>query len=103
MGENENEVRVRVLIACDDKGKNNAEKFYVIYNKLFEVEYNEEISDFDIAMEYAKTGKMSHILYFIDEVNLRLSSLLDDMGGYTVDVTIDDLENVLSQNAYDNL
>ncbi len=103
MEKNENEVKVRVLIACEDRGKNNADMFSEIYNKMFEVEYNKEISDFETAMEYAKVGNMSHILYFIDEINLRLSSLLDDMGGYTVEVTIDDLKNVLSQNANDSL
>lgn len=95
--------KVQVLIACDNRGKHNAESFSQIYNEMFEVEYNREISNFETAMEYAKSCNKSHILYFIDDVNLMLSSLLDDMGGYTVEVTIDDLKNVLSQNAHDSL
>ena len=50
-------------------------------------------------MEYAENSGMSHMLYFLDDINLKLVSLLDDMGGYTLDVTVDDLKKVLSQNA----
>lgn len=103
MDENNNEISIRVLIACEDKGKTSAERFFKIYNKMFEVEYNTNISNFELAFKYAKRKNMTHMLFFVDKVNLTLSSLIDDMGGYTVDVTVDDLEKVLSQNAYDNL
>jgi len=99
----EKQKSVRVLITCNERGKNNADMFTEIYNNMFEVEYNEEISDYNAALEYARAGNMSHMLFFVDEINLILSSLKDEMGGYTVEVTIDDLKNVLSQNADDSL
>ena len=34
---------------------------------------------------------MSHVLYFIDSVNLKVISIADEMGGYTAEVTIDEL------------
>lgn len=103
MNQNPDKMAVRVLIACKDKGIANAERFAGIYNKIFDVEYNRNLNDFDMAFQYAQKENMSHILFFMDTVNLKLVSLLDDMGGYTAEVTIDDLEKVLSQNAYDNL
>ena len=73
--------------------------FSEIYNKIFEVEYSDRFESFEKAMEYAENSGMSHMLYFLDDINLKLVSLLDDMGGYTLDVTVDDLKKVLSQNA----
>lgn len=40
---------------------------------------------------YATKKQMSHVLYFMDDINLKLVSLLDEMGGFTVDVTVDEL------------
>lgn len=46
---------------------------------------------------------MTHMLYFTDDVNLILSSLADELGGYSLEITVDDLQKVLSQNAHDML
>jgi len=99
MSGNDNETKVKVLIAYENEGKKNADIFSEIYNKIFEVEYSDSFESFEKAMEYAENSGMSHMLYFLDDINLKLVSLLDDMGGYTLDVTVDDLKKVLSQNA----
>ena len=40
--------------------------------------------------------KKAHMLYFKDNTNLILASLADEMGGYSLDITVDDLRRVLS-------
>lgn len=40
---------------------------------------------------YARKKNMTHVLYFIDTINLKVISLADEMGGFTVDVTVDEL------------
>ena len=35
---------------------------------------------------------MTHMLYFTDDVNLILSSLADELGGYSLEITVDDLQ-----------
>ncbi len=47
----------------------------------------------DIAknMEYAQSKGMTHILYFMDSINMKVISLSDEMGGFTVDITVDEL------------
>ena len=34
---------------------------------------------------------MTHVLHFMDDENIRLVSLSDEMGGFTTDITINDL------------
>ena len=41
MSGNDNETKVKVLIACENEGKKNADIFSEIYNKIFEVEYSD--------------------------------------------------------------
>lgn len=38
-----------------------------------------------------KTENMTHVLHFLDEVHLKLVSVADEMGGFTVDVLVSDL------------
>ena len=92
MDENE----VRVMIAYKKEGKKSADRFAEIYKKLFKVEFEE-------ALKEAERSDMTHMLYFTDDVNLILSSLADELGGYSLEITVDDLQKVLSQNAHDML
>ncbi len=34
---------------------------------------------------------MTHVLHFVDEESIRLVSIADEMGGFTVDISINDL------------
>ena len=36
-------------------------------------------------------NKMTHVLHFVDEESIRLVSIADEMGGFTVDISINDL------------
>lgn len=39
----------------------------------------------------AEQGHMTHVLYFLDHERLLLVSLADEMGGFTVEVKVNDL------------
>ena len=47
----------------------------------------------DIAknMAYAEKKEMTHILYFIDDISMKVISLADEMGGFTVEIPITEL------------
>jgi len=48
-------------------------------------------SDFETNFAYARNKNMTHMLYFLDHENVKVVSLSDELGGFTVDVTIDEL------------
>ncbi len=86
---------VKVMITCDKSGKSAADEFTEIYRSVFEV-VRREFSSFEEAMGAASEMKLTHLLYFKDNKNLILVSLADEMGGYSLDITVDDLKRVLS-------
>ncbi|WP_304507359.1 hypothetical protein [Anaerotignum sp.] len=40
---------------------------------------------------FGEQGNMTHVLYFLDHEKLLLVSLADEMGGFTVEVNVNDL------------
>ena len=42
-------------------------------------------------VELGEMNKMTHVLYFQDAEHLKLVSIADEMGGFTVDVLVSDL------------
>ncbi len=95
--------KVKVLITGQKAGEIAAKEFAEIYAEIFDVEYDGDFPEFDAAFDRASVGGMTHMLYFQDEINLLLVSLADELGGYTAKITVDDLKNVLSQNAHDSI
>ena len=80
------------LVAYTKKGKQTALRVANIYRESGMLVENSLIGDdVDENMKYAKSKNMTHILYFIDSVNLKVISIADEMGGYTAEVTIDEL------------
>lgn len=47
--------------------------------------------DIEKNIRYAQSKNMTHVLYFIDNIHLKVISLADEIGGFTVDITIDEL------------
>lgn len=95
--------KVKVLITGQKAGENAAKEFAEIYDEIFEVEFDGDFPEFDTAFDKASVSGMTHMLYFQDDINLLLVSLADELGGYTAQITVDDLKNVLSQNAHDSI
>ena len=78
--------KVRVMITSSAEGTTAAREFTEIYREM----------DFEEALREAEAAAMTHMLYFRDNGNLVLTSLADEMGGYSLDITVDDLRRVLS-------
>ena len=87
--------KVRVMITSSAEGTTAAREFTEIYREMFDVMFR-EIMDFEEALREAEAAAMTHMLYFRDNGNLVLTSLADEMGGYSLDITVDDLRRVLS-------
>mgnify|MGYP000434102590 FL=1 len=85
---------VRVMITGNKSGQSAIDEFTEIYREAFDV-MKRDFSNFEEALEAAAKMNMTHMLYFKD-TNLILASLADEMGGYSLDITVDDLRRVLS-------
>ena len=83
--------KVRVMITSSAEGTTAAREFTEIYRVMFR-----EIMGCEEALREAEAAAMTHMLYFRDNGNLVLTSLADEMGGYSLDITVDDLRRVLS-------
>lgn len=86
---------VRVMITGNKDGQSAIDEFTEIYREAFDV-MKRDFSNFEEALEAAAEMNMTHMLYFKDNTNLILASLADEMGGYSLDITVDDLRRVLS-------
>ena len=92
-------INVRVLIGTTEDGFKTANRFSDIYSKMFYVDYVKERIVFDDLILLAEEKGMTHMLYFLNDKEARLSLIQGEMGGYTFDIGVDDLEKVLSENA----
>ena len=82
----------KTLVAYTMEGRSTAFQIaneYRHYGQLVETSLLGE--DMTENMEYAKSKNMTHILYFVDSINMKVVSLSDEMGGFTVDITVDEL------------
>ncbi len=86
---------VRVMITGNENGQTAADEFTEIYREAFDV-IRREFSSFEEALDAASEMELTHLLYFKDNENLILASLADELGGYSLDITVDDLRRVLS-------
>ena len=82
----------KTLVAYTDAGKAAACQIANEYRRDgMYVENSLLGEDMEENMAYAKEKNMSHVLYFVDAVQVKVISLADEMGGFTVDVTVDEL------------
>ena len=93
-----NKIKVKVLISYDVKGQKTAKEYADIYKELFEVVLDDKAGDFDLSYDKAVKENMTHSLHFLDDEKLLLSAIGGEME-YTLEITVDDLKKVLSQNA----
>ncbi len=49
------------------------------------------IADEKDLISLGKDNGMTHVLHFVDGENIKMVSVADEMGGFTVDITVDDL------------
>ncbi len=82
----------KTLVAYSQQGMRQAITCANIYRRSgMQVELSLIGDSVEENMDYAKRHAMSHVLYFMDDINLKVISLADEMGGFTVDITVDEL------------
>lgn len=84
--------KIDAIIAYKALGRKSALEVADIYrNKNYYIENSLIGDDFEENIAYAKQRGIGHLLYFIDDTNLKVVSLNDEMGGFTVDVKKNEL------------
>lgn len=85
------EQTTKALFTCTEAGYDAALQIMEQYrrNGMYAVFYG-IANDADL-ISLGETNGMTHVLHFLDEENIRLVSIADEMGGFTVDISINDL------------
>jgi len=84
--------KAKTLIAFTEKGRQKAIEIAGIYRQSgMYIEMSLLGEDISKNMHYAESKQMSHVLYFIDSENMKVISLADEMGGFTVDIAVSEL------------
>lgn len=86
------EKKAKTLIAFAVEGARKAIEIANIYRKSgMYVEMSLLGENLQKNIAYAEKKNMTHVLYFIDSENMKVVSLADEMGGFTVDIPISEL------------
>lgn len=86
------EQKVKTLIAFTQTGRQKAIEIANIYRKSgMYVEMSLLGQELQKNIAYAESKNMTHVLYFIDSKNMKVVSLADEMGGFTVDIPVSEL------------
>ncbi len=84
--------KAKTLIAFTQKGIKKAVEIANIYRESgMYIEMSLLGEDIAKNMAYAEKKEMTHILYFIDDISMKVISLADEMGGFTVEIPITEL------------
>ena len=90
------EQKTKALFTCTEAGYEMAIAISEAYKLSGMLAYFYGIADEKDLVELGEMNGMTHVLHFVDAENIKLVSISDEMGGFTVDVTVNDL--LLMQN-----
>ncbi len=83
--------RIKALFAWTAKGEESAKRIGARYTQAgLAVTFHGEAERNELIFLGEKKD-MTHVLYFLDHEKLLLISLADEMGGFTVEVLVEDL------------
>lgn len=86
------EKKPQTLIAFADVGRAKAIEIANIYRRSgMYMEMSLLGEDIQKNMQYAHAKNMTHVLYFINSRDMKVISLADEMGGFTVDIAVEEL------------
>ena len=77
------EQKVKAVFAAHPDGQETAAGMEVLESQLEGLAENQAL---------AEEKGMSHLLYFHDAEHITMVSLMDEMGGFTVDILVSDLQ-----------
>ena len=81
----------KALFTCTEAGYEMAIVICEAYKASGMAAYFYGLADAKDLVELGETNGMTHVMHFMDEENIKLVSISDEMGGFTVDVTVNDL------------
>lgn len=85
------EQKVKALFAWTENGEKTAKQIGDQYGKAgMEIIFHGQAAKEELVLLGEERG-MTHVLYFLDQVKVILVSLTDEMGGFTVEVMLEDL------------
>ena len=85
------EEKTKALFTCTEAGYEMAVVICEAYKASGMAAYFYGLSDEKDLVELGEMNGMTHVLHFVDDENIKLVSISDEMGGFTVDVKVSDL------------
>ena len=85
------EQKARALFTCTEAGYEMAIAICEAYKMSGMAAYFYGVADAKDLVELGEMNGMTHVMHFVDEENIKMVSISDEMGGFTVDVTVNDL------------
>ncbi|MBQ9090649.1 MAG: hypothetical protein IJY52_00055 [Anaerotignum sp.] len=85
------EQKTKALFTCTEAGYEAAIGIMEVYRQSGMLAYFYGIADEKDIVALGEDNGMTHVLHFVDGENIKLVSISDEMGGFTVDITINDL------------
>ena len=89
------EVQTKALFTCTEAGYDAALSIMELYRKNGMQAFFYGIAEEADLVSLGEINKMTHVLHFVDEESIRLVSIADEMGGFTVDISINDSAEVI--------
>ncbi|HIY04705.1 MAG TPA: hypothetical protein H9733_07065 [Candidatus Anaerotignum merdipullorum] len=86
------EQKVKALFAAHPDGKQKAAEIAALYLAAGMPVAESKLDGFAENRQLAEQSGMSHLLYFQDAKRITMVSFLDEMGGFTVDLLVSDLQ-----------
>ncbi len=85
------EQQTKALFTCTQTGYETAVGITDLYRKSGMQAFFYGIAEEGDLVALGEENGMTHVLHFIDAENLKLVSICDEMGGFTADITVEDL------------
>lgn len=85
------EQKVKALFAWTEEGHDTAVHIAGLYRQGGMEVFLHGVAEAEELIAIGEKHGMTHVLYFLDREKLKLVSLADEMGGFTVDVLVEDL------------
>lgn len=83
--------KTKALFTCTEAGNDMALSIMEAYRQSGMLAYFYGIADEKELVELGEMNGMTHVLHFVDAENIKLVSISDEMGGFTVDIKVSDL------------
>lgn len=86
------EQKTRALFTCTEAGSRTAMDIMQKYRQSGMQAFFYGTAEEADLISLGQQNGMTHVLHFLDEENIKLVSIADEMGGFTVDITVGDLQ-----------